>query len=130
MKLIFASEDCIVGIIFGALILALSEKWFKIASAKTFLIIVIPIFMIFIVLDIFWEFSELGRHFAFIGASMLQNIFDFVLCIGFYSLFFSFPVPIIGSYTSYLANSAVLYYLGLFEIISHIVWLVLTPFNT
>ena len=130
MKMIFASEDCFVGILFGALILALSEKWFNLPSAKTFLIIVIPIFIIFVVLDVVWEFSDLSRHFMFIGVSILQNIFDFVLCIGFYSLFFNFSVPIISGYTSYLTNPVVLYYLGLFEIISHIVWLVLTPFNT
>jgi len=128
--MIFASEDCFVGILFGALILALSEKWFNLPSAKTFLIIVIPIFIIFVVLDVVWEFSDLSRHFMFIGVSILQNIFDFVLCIGFYSLFFNFSVPIISGYTSYLTNPVVLYYLGLFEIISHIVWLVLTPFNT
>ena len=128
--MIFVSEDCFVGILFGALILALSEKWFNLPSAKTFLIIVIPIFIIFVVLDVVWEFSDLSRHFMFIGVSILQNIFDFVLCIGFYSLFFNFSVPIISGYTSYLTNPVVLYYLGLFEIISHIVWLVLTPFNT
>ena len=92
MKLIFSSEDCIVGLIFGALIVAMSEKWFKIPHTKTILIIVIPILVLVMVLDIFSELTDLGRHFLFISTSIIHNIFDLALCVAFYSLFFKFQV--------------------------------------
>lgn len=130
MKLIYASEDCFVGLIFGVLILAMSERWFKIPYAKTILMIVIPIYLIFIVLDILHEVMDLGRHPLFIGFSIVHNLFDIVVCIGFYALFFGFSLQFIGSYVPMLADNTILFWLGMFETISHVVWLVLSPFNT
>jgi len=129
MKLIFSSEDCIIGLIFGVLLVSMSEKWFKIPYTKTLLMILIPILAIVIFLDIASEITDLGRHFLFISISILHSIFDLVLGVAFYSVFFKFSLPYISMITPYLSNLNFLYYLGLFEIISHIVWLALTPFN-
>ena len=130
MKLIFESEDCVVGLVFGLLLLALSGKWFSLPFARTALIIVIPIFVIVIVIDIFHELTDLSRHFMFIGASIVHNAFDFVLCAALYASFFNWSLPLIGGYVPYLENPSVLLWLGLFEVVSHVIWLVLAPFNT
>jgi hypothetical protein len=130
MKLIFEAEDCLVGALVGVLLVAMSGKWFSLPFAKNILIVVIPIYLIFIVLDLMHEFSDLGRHFLFIGLSILHNIFDIAICIALYSVFFGFSVPFISGYTHYLGDMTILYWLGLFEAVSHIFWLVLAPFNT
>lgn len=130
MKFIFESEDCLVGILFGIVVVGLSGKWFALPYAKTILMVLIPIYSIFIVLDVFHEFTDLSRHFMFIGAAILHNIFDFAVCIAFYAYFFNFSVPLISMIVPYLSNLTVLHWLGLFEIISHIIWLGIAPFNT
>jgi len=129
MKMIFESEDCILGILVGLAIIGMSGKLFNLPYAKTILMVLIPIYLIVIVLDVVHEFSELSRHFMFVGSALLHNTFDIILCVAFYALFFSFNIPLISSLTGYLSEVTILYYLGIFEVASHVVWLALSPFN-
>lgn len=129
MKLIFETEDCIVGIIFGLLLISLSGRYFAFSFAKNILYVIIPIYLIIIVLDIMHEMSNLTRHFIFVGSALLHNIFDIILGVALYAHFLSFSVPLIGEYIPLLADANVLFWLGAFEVVSHIIWLVLTPFN-
>ncbi|MBW2977769.1 hypothetical protein KY331_02905 [Candidatus Woesearchaeota archaeon] len=129
VKLLFDAEDCIVGIIFSLLIIALSGKWFKIPYVWNLLLIVIPILAVFIIFDLISEFADLGRHFLFIGLSILHNIFDLILGVGFYALYFKLQIPLISFIVPYLSNNTFLFWLGAVEVVIHIVWIVLTPFN-
>jgi hypothetical protein len=129
MKLIFESEDCLLGILFGLILIALSEKWFTIPYAKTILMVVIPIFAIIIILDIFHEFTNLGRHFMFIGGALLHNLIDLALCVAFYAMFFNFSLPGIDMIVPYLSQQTIIFWLGIVETVTHLIWLAMAPFN-
>ncbi len=130
MKLIFDSEDCVVGIAFGALLLALSEKWFKLPFAKEALLGVSAVFAIVIVLDILHEFANFGRHFVFVASSLLHNLFDLLLIALLFGSALGVALPVVGPLAPALADKEILFWLGLFEIVSHIIWLAIAPFNT
>jgi hypothetical protein len=129
MKLIFDAEDCVIGIFFGALLIAMSERWFKLAYVKPALLVVSVLLLIVIVIDIIHEFSNLGRHFIFVGLSILHNLFDIVLILGLFAVSLNFSLPLLGHFTPYLADKAILFWLGVFEVVSHVVWLAMMPFN-
>ena len=129
MKLTFSAEDAVIGIICGLLLIGFVGKWFSLKLPNFAYVVAFSIFIIFIVIDILHELSDLARHFGFILFSIFHNIADFIISLSFISNFSGWNIPYITSYlVPYLKNESILFYISLFLIIGNAIWLVIFPF--
>ena len=128
MKLTFAAEDAVIGMVCGLLLLGFIGKWFTLKLPNFAYVIVFAIFIVFILIDIAHELSDLGRHFGFIGFSILHNIADFIISLTIISHFSGWNIPYITSiFVPYLKNEAMIFYVAMFLVIGNAIWLVIFP---
>ena len=129
MKLTFSAEDAVIGIICALLLLGFMGKWFSLKLPGYAYVAAFGIFIIFIVIDIFHELSDLGRHFGFIAFSILHNLADLIISLTVISHFSLWNIPYItANLVPYLKDEMILFYVSLFLIIGNAVWIVIFPF--
>ena len=129
MKLTFATEDCVVGIAVGFLLIMYAGKIYPLKLPNYLYAIAFGIFIIFIILDIIHEVSDLSIHPGFILLSILHSVADMVLSIGLISYFTGLNIPYVTSLiVPYLQNEAMILYAGIFLIAGNLIWLVMYPF--
>ena len=129
MKLIFAAEDTIVGIICGLLLVGFTGRFFSLKLSNVIYVIAFIIYSFFILLDIVNEVRDLTTHFGFILFSLLHSFADLGIALTFISHFSSWNIPYVTSiFVPYLQNEANIFYAGAFLIIGNIIWLILYPF--
>lgn len=129
MKLIFAAEDTIIGIICGLLLIGFTGKFLSLKLSNIIYVIAFIVYVFFILLDVFNEIRDLTTHFGFIVFSLLHSIADLLIALTAISYFSKWDIPYItNAFVPYLQNEAVIFWLGIFLVIGNIVWLVLYPF--
>ncbi len=129
MKFLFEFEDAVVGVICGLLLIGLTGRFFSLKLSNTIYLIAFIIFAISIVLDIFFEFSDLRVHFGFTILSLIHSIADLIIALALISHFSGFSIPFITTnLMPYLQNEVVIFWLGIFLVAGNAVWLLLYPF--
>ena len=116
IKLFFDSEDALWGMIVGALVLGLASSLpgnIKIPFNKEILIGALGLYIPIILMDIGHEMHDLSRHPFFILLSILHNLLDLAIVIGFFGL---------------LKNASTLIYVGYFFLVGNFIWLIIYPF--
>lgn len=129
MKLIFAAEDTIIGILCGLLLIGLTGRFFTLTFNDIVYLILFIIYAVFILLDIFNELRDLTTHFGFIVFSLLHSLIDLVIALTFISFFSGWNIPYITTiFVSYLKNELIIFYAGIVLVIGNVIWLILYPF--
>ena len=129
MKLAFAAEDTVAGIICGLLIVGFTGRFFSLKLPNIIYAIAFAIYAIFIVLDIINELSDLSTHFGFIAFSILHGLTDLLISLTFISYFSKLNIPLITSkLVPILQNESFIFGIGAYLIIGNTIWLVLYPF--
>ncbi len=129
MKLIFAAEDTIIGIICGILLIGLAGRFFELKLPDNFYLIAFIIYSVAILMDIVNEARDLTTHFGFILFSLIHSFVDLAIALAFVSHFSSWNMPIITStIVPYLASQSIIFGIGAYLVIGNVVWLALYPF--
>ena len=129
MKLLFAAEDTIIGIVCGLLLIGLTSRFFSLKLSDTVYIIAFVIYAVFILLDIVNEVRDLTTHFGFIVFSLLHSILDLVIALTFISYFSGWNIPYVtGIFVPYLKNEPTIFYAGILLVVGNVIWLILYPF--
>ena len=130
MKLTVPIEDLVIGIICGLLLVGYTGRYFSFKLNEIVYVIALIVYCIFIVLDIFYEFSDLTTHFGFIVLSIINNLIDLVLSISLISFFGKWSIPYITSIiVPYLQNESYLFGIGVFFVAGNLLWLIVYPFT-
>lgn len=130
MKLTVAIEDLIIGIVCGLLLIGYAGRFFSLKLNKYVYVVAFMIYIVFIILDILYEFSDLTTHFGFIVLSILHNLIDLVLSLGIISYFSKWNIPYITSLlVPYLESQTFIFGIGAFLVIGNVFWLVVYPFT-
>ena len=126
MKLLVEIEDQFAGIAAGVMILAYTEKYFKIPYSKTLLTISLVVFFIFLILDIINNFKDLGeQHFGWMILAQIHSLADMAVVASMFSWLTEINIPYITErFVSYFANPAIVLGAGYFFIIGSIFWLI------
>ena len=128
MKLAFDSEDAIIGIIVGLLVLGLSDKYYTLELNKWIYILAAVVFSIFIILDIVNEFHLFESHPLMIFILVVHNLIDLVLMAAVFSKFSGYNMPYITEIiVPFLGDPVYLFYIGAFLIGANILWLITMP---
>lgn len=129
MKLLFAAEDTIIGIICGLLLFGFTGRFFSLKLADSVYVIAFMVYAFFILLDIFNELRDLTTHFGFIMFSLAHSIADLLISLTFISFFGKWDIPYISSvFVPYLQNESYIFGAGLFLVIGNVIWLAMYPF--
>jgi len=129
MKLIFAAEDTIIGIICGLLLIGFTGRFFSLKLSDIIYVIAFVIYGFFILLDIFNEIRDLTTHFGFILFSLLHSLVDLGIALAVISNFSGWNIPYITSiFVPYLQNESYVFYSGAFLVVGNAIWLILYPF--
>ena len=131
MKAIFEIEDAVVGIICGILLLGYVGKYFSLKLNSYVYAAAFAVFIIFIFLDIVNEVKDLTTHFGLIVLSLVHNLADLIIALGFISFFTKWNIPYITPYlVPYLQSESLIGWIGIFLIAGNAMWFVLFPFAT
>ena len=129
MKLIFAAEDTVVGIICGLLLVGFTGTFFSLKLSDIVYVVAFIIYSFFILLDVFNEVRDLTTHFGFIMFSLLHSFVDLLIAITAISHFSGWSIPFITSvFVPYLQNESTIFYAGIFLVVGNVIWLILYPF--
>jgi len=129
MKLIFAAEDTIIGIICGLLLVGFTGRFFSLKLSDIIYVIAFVIYGFFILLDIVNEIRDLTTHFGFILFSLAHSFVDLVIALAVISNFSGWSIPYITSiFVPYLQNESYVFYSGAFLVVGNVIWLILYPF--
>lgn len=129
MKLTFAAEDTIIGIICGLLLIGLTGRFFSLKLSDIIYVIAFIVYAIFILLDIVNEIRDLTTHFGFVVFSLAHSLIDLGIALTVISHFSGWNIPYITSiFVPYLQSEANMYYAGVFLVIGNAIWLILYPF--
>lgn len=128
MKLIHEYEDCIVGIIIGALIIGLSGYYFNLPNWSIGWGIIFALSAIFTIFDFFFTLFDLGKKIIPIFFLFLNNIIDIVIELSLAAYYLDFNIPYISEFINpYLSDELYLLIIGIFFIASSIFWIIATP---
>jgi len=130
MKLLFSSEDCLVGLVVGAVLLGLSGKYYTLPEWNILWGILFLVSLIFTFFDVFHTFSDLPGHMFLTILLFLTNIVDFIfeVALSVKYLGLNITLPFISQYMPLLEEPTVLFGLGVFFLASIVFWLIVTPF--
>ncbi len=129
MKLTFAAEDTIIGIVCGLLLIGLTGRFFSLKLSNVLYVIAFIIYTPFILLDIVNELRDLTTHFGFIVFSLLHSLVDLGIALTAISYFSGWNIPHITSlFVPYLKSEVHIFYAGVFLVIGNAIWLILYPF--
>lgn len=127
MKLLVEIEDQLAGIAAGVMVIAFTERYFKIPYSKTLLIISLVLFFIFLVLDIFYNFKDIGgQHIAWMIIAQLNSLVDIALVASLFSWLTKISLPFVTEkVVPYLENPSIVLGIGFFFVIGSVIWLIL-----
>ena len=129
MKLLFAAEDTIIGIICGLLLVGLTGRFFSLKLSDAIYVIAFVIYGFFILLDIVNEVRDLTTHFGFILFSLLHSFADLGIVLAVISKFSGWSIPYVTSILApYLQNESNIFYAGAFLVAGNVIWLIMYPF--
>src|SRR3989344_9005260 len=121
MKATFEAEDAVMGIICGLLLLGYTGHFFSLKLNEYVYVGAFIIFIIFILIDLAWEFHDLTTHFGLIVLSIVHNLVDLALSLGFISHFSGWDIPYITTYiVPYLQDALFIYWAGVFLVIGNV----------
>lgn len=131
MKLFYAQEDSIYGLIIGLFIIGYSGLYFdisKIISIKLIPIILFSVSLILTGLDFSHNIINMfGVHVMATSLLFLNNLIDLVIEIGFFAYFTGLKIPIIVNLLPYLQNNSLVLYVGIFFLVSNAIWILMWP---
>jgi hypothetical protein len=129
MKILFATEDSIFGILLAAIVVGLSGKYFKLPTGLEYVWgALFAIGIILVLFDIIHTFTDLSRHPMVLIGSLINNILEGTIFVAFVSKFFNFTIPMLTTYAQpYISNPTYLFYIGAFLAVSNVIWLVIWP---
>ena len=127
MKLLVEIEDQLAGIFAGVMIIAFTERYFKIPYSKTLLIISLVVFFIFLVLDIIYNFKDIGgQHIWWMILAQVSSLIDIALVASMFSWLTKINLPFVTErFVPYLDNPTIVLAIGFFFVISSILWLII-----
>ena len=127
MKLLVEIEDQLAGIATGILLIAYTEKYFKIPYSRTLLLISLVIFFIFLILDIIYNFKDIGgQHIGWMIHAQLNSLVDIALVASLFSWLTKIKIPILTErVVPYFQNPSIVLAVGFFFVIASIFWLIL-----
>ena len=127
MKLLVEIEDQLAGIAAGIMVIAYTEKYFKIPYSKTLLIISLIIFFIFLILDIVYNFVDIGgQHIGWMIFAQLNSLADIALVAGLFSWLTKINLPFITErLVPYFGNTSIVLGIGFFFLVGSVFWLVI-----
>lgn len=130
MKLIFESEDCIVGIGVGLLMIGLSGKWkFTLPELNYLWAVAFFVSFLLTIFDVVHTFSDLSYHPMMLALLVANNVVDGIVEIALTAKYFGFEIPKISALLNpYLAKPEIMFALGIFFLASSVFWLVAMPF--
>ncbi len=128
MKLTFAAEDTIIGIICGLLLIGFTGRFFSLKLSNTMYIVAFIIYIFFILLDIVNEIRDLTTHFGFIVFSLVHSLIDLLIALAFVSYFGKWNIPYITTTIVPYLNEITIFWIGVFLVIANAIWLLLYPF--
>lgn len=126
MKLLVEIEDQLAGIAAGIMVVAFTERYFKIPYSRTLLIISLIVFFIFLILDIIYNFVDIGgQHIAWMLVAQIHSLVDMALVASMFSWLTKINIPFLTEIVvPYFDNPSIFLGVGFFFLISSIVWLV------
>jgi len=131
MKLIFAEEDSVFGLITGAFIIGLSGLYYGVSFITDIAIlppIIFGIALLLTVLDFFYTLTYMFESHIVVNVLAIINIFiDLVIEAGFLVYFTKWQVPILSNYIEYLGDPQIVLYLGVFTFVTSAIWLIVIP---
>ena len=126
MKLLVEIEDQIFGIVTGMLVIAFTGKYFTIPYNKILLLISLVLFFIFLVLDIFYNFKDVGgQHIGWMILAQINSLIDIALVASLFSWLTKISLPFTDRIIPFFENSSIVLGVGLFFVIASVIWLVL-----
>ena len=86
MKLLVEIEDQLAGIAAGIMVIAFTEKYFKVPYSRALLVISLILFFIFLILDIIYNFIDIGgQHIAWMLIAQINSLIDIALVASLFS---------------------------------------------
>lgn len=127
MKLLVEIEDQLAGIAAGIMVIAFTERYFKIPYSRTLLLISLVAFFIFLILDIFYNFKDIGgQHIGWMIFAQINSLVDIALVGALFSWLTKINIPYLTEMVvPYLENQTIILAIGLFFVIGSIFWLVI-----
>lgn len=128
MKILFATEDSLYGILLAALVLGLSGKYYKVPQIDILWGALFTIGIILTFFDIIHTFTDLSRHPVVLVGAFFNNVIDLILFVTFAAKMFVLNIPFLTQFmTPYLTNPVYLFYIGAFLLITNVFWLIAWP---
>ena len=127
MKLLVEIEDQLAGIAAGTMVIAFTERYFKIPYIRTLLLISLVVFFIFLILDIFYNFKDIGgQHIGWMVFAQINSLADIALVASLFSWLTKINIPYLTEMiVPYLESQAIVLAIGFFFVVGSIFWLVI-----
>ena len=127
MKLLVEIEDQLAGIAAGIMVIAFTERYFKIPYSRTLLLISLVAFFIFLILDIFYNFKDIGgQHIGWMVFAQINSLADIALVASLFSWLTKINIPYLTEMiVPYLESQAIVLAIGFFFVVGSIFWLVI-----
>ena len=127
MKLLVEIEDQLAGIAAGIMVIAFTERYFKIPYSKTLLIISLIVFFIFIILDIIYNFIDVGgQHIGWMLLGLIHSLIEMVLVVSLFSWLTKINIPYLTELVvPYFENPSIVLGVGFFFVIGSLIWLII-----
>ena len=127
MKLLVEIEDQLAGIAAGIMVIAFTERYFKIPYSKTLLIISLIVFFIFIILDIIYNFIDVGgQHIGWMLLGLIHSLIEMALVASLFSWLIKINMPYLTELVvPYFENPSIVLGVGFFFVIGSLVWLII-----
>src|SRR3989338_2774414 len=127
MKLLVEIEDQLAGIAAGIMVIAFTERYFKIPYSKTLLIISLMVFFIFLILDIIYNFIDVGgQHIGWMLLGLIHSLIEMVLVASLFSWLIKINIPYLTELVvPYFDNPSIVLGVGFFFVIGSLIWLII-----
>lgn len=130
MKLIFAEEDSVFGILVGLVLIGLSGKFIALPKIPFLFGIIFGFSLILSFLDVAAIFTRLHRHFMLTAMNAVNNAVDLILELVFIAYFFHFKIPFLTPLLEPLVTTpTALLYIGFFFVGINAFWIIIHPFT-
>ncbi|MBI2647065.1 hypothetical protein HYW99_01190 [Candidatus Woesearchaeota archaeon] len=127
MKLLVEVEDQIAGIAAGIMVIAFTERFFTIPYGRTLLLISLVIFFIFLILDVIYNFKDIGgQHIGWMVLGQVHSLVDIGLVAGLFSWLTKRNLPFVTErIVPYFDDPTIILAVGFFFAIGSIFWLII-----
>lgn len=127
MKLLVEIEDQLAGIAAGIMLIAFTERYFKIPYSRILLLISLVVFFIFLILDIIYNFKDIGgQHIGWMLLAQVHSLIDIALVAALFSWLTKINLPFVTErIVPYFENQTIVLAIGFFFVIGSIFWLII-----